>query len=355
VTAVHQLLPVLSPGDAIGGAALRTRAMLRDLGFRSEIFAEIIDQRLVRDGMPPGRLVWALEPGDAVLYHLSIGSPLARMVERLTARVVIVYHNITPAAYYRDISPRVVYWLERGREDLARLAPRAALVIGDSTFNLSEASALGARDGVVIPPPVDLSRLSPVPARPDAREPVILFVGRVAPNKGHADLIRALAALRAKGLPAARLVLAGNANDTRRYLAALLDLAERLGVREAVSIPGTSMSDSALHQQYAGASVFACASEHEGFCVPLLEAMSFSVPIVAYAAGAVPETLDGAGLLTSTKDPLVWAAMLHRVICDEPLRDALVSAGHRRLADFDGARITARLKTALAGAGITAS
>lgn len=349
--AVHQLLPVLSYGDAIGGAVLRTRAMLRRLGFRSAVYADLIDQRLAREAHPAAELAAGVGPGDAVLYHLSIGSPLARLVETLPARRVVVHHNITPPDFYRDTSVRVVYWLKRGERDLRRLAPVADLVIGDSTYNLEAAVAAGARRSVVIPPPVDLARLSPREARPQS-PPQMLFVGRIAPNKRVEELVRALAALRGTCVPDARLVVGGSADDTGAYLAGLRSLAGRLGVAGAVDLPTRRLTDEELGARYASATVFATASEHEGFCIPLLEAMAFSVPVVARAAGAVPETLGDAGVLVESRDPLVWAALIGRLMTDPRLRRALAAAGRRRLADFAEDAIGERLAAALRGLGL---
>jgi glycosyltransferase involved in cell wall biosynthesis len=355
LNAAHQLLPVLSPGDAIGTSVLRLRDMLRSMGFRSQVYAQLIDRRLAHQARPAERLTSELGESDALLYHLSIGSPLVRVVSQHRGPAVVVYHNITPAAYYRDTSPRVSYWLQRGRDDLALLAPRVRLVIADSTFNADEALAAGAHDTSVIPPPVDVERLDPQPARGVSMRPVILFVGRVAPNKGHADLVRALVVLRATSCPTARLVMLGNANDTGPYLAALRRFAARVGVADAITLPGEQVSDAALHNAFIGASVFASASEHEGFCAPLLEAMAFSLPVVAYAGGAVAETLDGAGLLTTTKDPFEWAALLERAITDRALRTSLIASGHKRLLDFQPAAVAARLQDALSRAGIIPS
>jgi glycosyltransferase involved in cell wall biosynthesis len=349
--AVHQLLPVFSYGDAIGGAVLQMRGMLRRLGFRSSIYADLIDRRLGREACPATDLAGRMTRDDVLVYHLSIGSPLARLVEATPARRVIVYHNLTPPEFYRGTSPRVVYWLERGERELRRLAPLADLVVGDSTYNLEAPLAAGARRHTVIPPPVDLSRLAPRPSSPRC-PPVVLFVGRIAPNKRQEELIRVIAATRATTLPEARLVLAGSADDTGGYLAGLRSLAGRMGVAEAVEIPGRRLTDAELGAHYAAATVFACASDHEGFCIPLLEAMAFSVPVIARAAGAVPETLGGAGVLVESGDPLVWAELLARMAEDRRLRAELAAAGLRRLADFSEQAITARLAEALRGIGV---
>ena len=347
MTAVHQLLPVFSYGDAIGNAALRTREILRSLGYHSEIFAEIVDSRLSGKGHLIDELdVRALTSSDAVIYRLSIGSPLAQIAEALLVRRILVFHNITPPIYYREVSPEVTYWLERGYADLERLASASDLVIADSTFNLEVARRAGAERGLVIPPSIDFRRLRPRPAR-QQQPPRLLFVGRMAPNKRHEILLRALAVLREVHGIEAKLVLVGSADDTGLYLDALRELAIALHAEAAVEIVGSRVNDAELGELYARTSVFVSASEHEGLCVPLLEAMAFSIPVVARSAAAVPETVGDAGLLIDGTDPMVYAAAVGRVIYDLPLRRRLVGAGHARLAAFSEGGIRSSLAQAL--------
>jgi glycosyltransferase involved in cell wall biosynthesis len=351
MTAVHQLVPSLASGDAVGAATVGTLHVLRELGYRSTIFAASIDPRLADVAVHANEMESSVRPGDVVIYRLAIGSHLAARFEKLDAQKVIVYHNITPAEYYAGANPEVAYWLERGREDLHRLAPLCEFVIGDSSYNLAEALQAGARDGVVIPPAIDLRRLAPQPAR-GSTPPRIFFVGRVAPNKRHDVLIRAIAALRATTDIDAQLVMAGAAADTDRYLRRLGDFAATLGVASAITLDGHRLTDERLADHYTQADVFATASEHEGFCVPAVEAMAYSLPLVAYAAGAVPETVGRAGLLLHTHDPLVWARALERVLTDDALRCSLVEAGRTRVADFSAEKYRGRLSTALHAHGI---
>jgi glycosyltransferase involved in cell wall biosynthesis len=350
--AVHQLLPDFAFGDAIGAITLQTQEMLRQLGHRSDIYAAVIDERLRYRARPAVQLHDDLRDGDGVIYHLSIGSPLAYTVAALRCKVMLLYHNITPPAYYRAINPRVAQRLDAGREQLALLAPRADLCAGVSEFNVEEMRLLGARRTAVLPPMVDLQRLRPRPSRPQ-QPPLLVFVSRVAPNKRHDDLIRMLAALRATAQPQARLAIVGRSTDTEDYVARLRRLAAGLGVAAAVDWTGR-LDDAAVGDLYARAAAYVCASEHEGFCVPLLEAMAFDVPVVAYAAGAVPDTLDGAGILLRHKDPLVWASVVDRVAGDGALRRTLVAAGRRRLGDFTPDVVRGRLAAALESIGIVA-
>jgi len=353
MTAIHQLVPVLSPGDAIGQAVRRMRSAFREAGLPSEIFADQVHQRLQGEARPAAELSARVGPGDVVLYHLSIGAPMARLFAGLGCRRAIVYHNITPSAYYRVTSPRVAGWLDQGRRDLARLAPAVEIGVADSAYNAAELRAAGCPTTIVIPPPVDLARLDPRPARA-AGPPRLIFVSRLAPNKRQEELIRVLAALRAGGQPAATLVLPGGWDDTESYAAGLRRLARELGVAGAVELPGRC-SDREIGDLYAGASVAVCASEHEGFGMHLLEAWAFDLPVVARAAAAVPETVGDAAVLLRTDDPLVWAAVVDRVIRDGELRQALVERGRRRLLDFSDAAFTQRIRDLLERLGLRRS
>lgn len=350
MTAVHQLLPVLTSGDAIGGAVLTTRRMLTELGYSSEIYADVIAERLSSAARPASELRGRVHPGDAVVYHLSVGSPLATLFASLPARRVVVYHNITPPRYFESTSPRVVLQLIEGRRQLGELAGRTELCIADSEYNATEARQCGFPTVVVVPPPVDLARLRPVPAAPTT-PPYALFVGRFAVNKRHDTLIRCLAVLAADGLPL-RLVLVGTAADNRDYVSALRTFAGRLGVSEQLEIHADRISDAGLRRMYRGASLFVTASEHEGFCVPLVEAMSFHLPVVARAAAAIPATLGDAGLLIDGDDPLLMAAVIARVMQDEPLRRRMVASGQQRLAAFAHPVIETQLANALISVGI---
>lgn len=353
MTAIHQLIPTFSYGNAIGEATLGMQSLLRRLGFESEIFADLIDRRVHRHARSTEELP-TLGAEDGLIYHLSIGANTARVFRASRAKQILVYHNITPPQYYDEINPRVAYWLRQGHIDLSELAPTAALCIADSPFNANELRSYGARRITVLAPHVDLDRLHPRPATP-AAPPTILFVGRIAPNKKQEDLIRALAAMQTTSVSNARLVLAGGREDTEGYASSLADLATRLNVNNRVEFSPPGLSDAALTNYYATASVFACASEHEGFCMPLVEAMAFSVPVVAFRAGAVPETVGDAGVIIDTKDPFVWADILQTVICDESLRQILIAAGHARLDAINKDRSSRKLSDALSSIGLTAT
>jgi glycosyltransferase involved in cell wall biosynthesis len=346
---IHQLVPVLSPRDAIGDAVLHFQQALRALGYQSEIFAGLIDRSLRHRAHPATVLADRVAAGDVVMYHLSIGSPLAGEFTRLPGRKAIYYHNISPAASVDGLQPVLARQLRRGRDDLDRLAPAADLSLAASTFSGAELEAAGAPLVRVLPLPLSVDRLAPRPARSTAG-PALLFVGRFLPHKGQDLLVRTLAVLRATAIPDATLTLVGRV-DVPEFADGLRALARRLGVADAVTLLTSPLTDRQLGDIYARSSAFLCASHHEGFCVPIVEAMAFSLPVLALAAAAVPETLGAAGLLVAGDDPLLWAELTHRLLSDQELRARLAVAARGRLAELDESNLATHLDAALAAAG----
>ena len=340
--ALHQFLPSYAVHDAIGGHARQIRRLAREMGLRSDIYAG--NARRSGDALPLADFERMPVSRDAVLlYHLSTGSALVELLLHRPEPKVVNYHNVTPAQFFDGWDPPMAAELSVGRHQLEAIAAAADLGIAVSAFNERELRTAGFRETAVAPVLVDLeafdravdhqalARLTKAKAKAGGGAD-LLFVGRLAPNKAQHDLLKALAAYRRVYDPKARLHLVGT-SSSESYRTALVAYADRLGLAEAIEFTG-SVSDGVLAAHYRAADVFVCVSEHEGFCVPLLEAMHHRVPIVAYAAAAVPETLAGAGVLLPTKDPLTVAAAVNRVLADETLAAALRERGCVRLGDF---------------------
>jgi glycosyltransferase involved in cell wall biosynthesis len=350
MTALHQFVPTLAPRDAVGSHYLAVQETLRGAGYRSEIYAfEAKDEFSGRarpfqsfDGGAPGEKTW-------LCYHSSIGSVVADFVMARDEPLIVDYHNITPASFFARWEPAVSATLMKGRRQLADLEARASLGLADSAFNAGELASLGYAPTAVVPILLDIDALERTP--PDRSVPRLdgstwLFVGRLSPNKAQHDIVKAFAAYRELyGDRSARLRLVG-ASSSHPYEAALRSYVDALGLAGAVEITG-GVSHAALMAYYDTADVFVVCSEHEGFCVPLLEAMHHRIPIVAYAAAAVPETLDDAGLVLHVKDPCTVAEGVHRVVNDDALQRQLVDAGIRRLRAFDIERSRQKLLDAV--------
>ena len=332
---VDQCLPDFAMHDAIGAHVLEVRRVLREAGYESEIWADRIDERLGGQARPYKEC-----PPDrrgALIYQMSTDSDMASWVEEKASsgyRVASNYHNITPSEYFRRWEPSIGRKLEVAREQLVRLAPCTEVGLPVSHYNESELQAAGYRRTVVTPLLVDLAGLNePADARllerlnrkPGTRW---LFVGRLAPNKCQHDVVAAFAIYRRLFDPKATLTLIGSPSSYR-YLRAVQRLAADIGVEESVEFV-SNLGTRQLAAYYAAADVFTCLSEHEGFCVPLLESMALGLPVVAYDAGAVSETLAGAGVTLDTKDPLEVAVRVHDLLNDANLRLRNLEAGKAR-------------------------
>ena len=353
---VHQLLAALSYGDAIGNEALAIQAHLRRAGYDSDIFAERAHPRMANRARPLWEYPSVSGPETVCLFHFSIGSAASRLVYRAPDRLVVVYHNITPAHFFLGFHPHLAGLTYHGRRELRAFASRAELALGDSEFNRRELVEAGYRTTAVLPIVLDLSlyRKSPSPVvrrlYSDGRTNV-LFVGRIIPNKRIDDLIRVFAVFQRYVRPRSRLLLVGDHRGQERYLTRLRELAQELRLEEVV-LTG-QVDDDDLLACYSVADLFLCLSEHEGYCVPLLEAMNAGVPVIAYDAGAVRETLRGGGALLKEKRPEVVAELMERLLTDDALRRAVLGTQRRAMdelhaVDF-GALLLERLGPALPG------
>lgn len=332
---VHQLLAALSYGDAIGNEALAIQRQLRAAGHESDIFAELVHPRVAHLARPLWEYREVSSPDTVCLFHFSIGSAAGRLIHEAPDRLVIVYHNITPARFFLGFHPHLAGLCHHGRRELAAFAPRTELALGDSEVNRRELEEAGfARTGV-LPIVLDLSlydrKPSPVVRRlyDDGRTNV-LFVGRVIPNKKIDDLVRTFAFFQKWVRPRSRLLLVGDHRGFDRYFDRLRELVSELRVDEVVFTG--QVDDDELYAYYRLADAFLCLSEHEGFCVPLQEAMHFGLPVVAYDAGAVRETLRGGGILLQDKSPEMVAEILDRVTRGTDLRRAVLASQAKAVA-----------------------
>lgn len=326
---VHQVLATLGYGDAIGNEVLGIRDALRGAGYESDIFVETADPRLEALTRDYRELEDVSSPDTILVHHFSIGSRASRIAFALPDRMVLVYHNITPPEYFLDVHPLLVRQCFRGRRELAAYARRCDLALGDSEFNRRELEAMGFPRTGVLPVVPGFSHLDVPPDGRILRQfddgwTNVLFVGRVIPNKRIDEVVRAFAAYQRLFNPRSRLLVVGSHTSFERYLAMLHDLVARLGAT-GVHFLG-HVSNRELTACYDVADVFLCASEHEGFCVPLIESFYKRVPVLAYAATAVPVTMDGAGVLYTSREPAHVAALVDAVASNAGLAERICSS-----------------------------
>jgi len=341
--AIHQFVPYLNEG-AIGSHLLEIQRTIRGLGRESEVFA---------GELPRGPLVGRAHlytdygtafPGqadDVLLYHLALGSPMARWLIHQPRFLAVDYHNITPFEFFEPWHQRLTEETAQGRLEMHQLAAHTGFSMADSTYNADDLLRAGYEQPAVVPilldladleaapDPVTLARLSEVKAS-GGRD--WLFVGRMAPNKCQHHLVAAFATYRRFYDPQARLHLVGGPSPDS-YFDAVAAYARRLGVAAQVEISG-SVSPAEMSAHYRAADVLVGLSEHEGFWVPPLEAWHHGLPVVAFSSTAVPETVGDGGLLLRDKSPDRVAAAVWRLLDDADLRTGLATAGRKRLETF---------------------
>jgi glycosyltransferase involved in cell wall biosynthesis len=344
---VNQWVPAAHKGDAIGDSARKMRDLLRGMGHTSEVYALTIDDALRGDARPFSDA--SSRRGDLTIFHFALPSPMTEAFRELPTGRILQYHNVTPAAYFAPYDPALFRLASIARQELATLVGEVDLALGVSEYNRSELEALGFRPTGVLPLAIDLARLTDAPARPALAKTLdddfvnFLFVGRIAPNKKLEDHIRLAEHYKRYVDAYYRFVFVGKYDAVPRYYATIRALISEYRMLNERFVFTGPVSDADLAVYYRKAAVYVSLSEHEGFCAPLVEAMATDVPVLAYAAAAVPETLGGAGVQFAPKDLEHAAELLGALAFDDSLRAAIIAGQRRRVADFSEARIEREL------------
>lgn len=345
---IHQLVAGYSKGDAISNEARKIREVFRARGQGGDIFCELARTlpELRKDARDITTAAEIIAPEDVVILHLSIGSVVNDLFPALPGIKTIRYHNVTPAHYFRALNDHIANQLDKGRQQLNALAGAAVLNMADSGYNAEELLDAGYENVHVSPLLLELKRLT-APPNPEVMEKFsdgmlnLLFVGRCAPNKRLEDLLHAFYYVQKYVEPRSRLLHVGSFAGTEQYLAMLKAIAKDLGLKN-VNFVG-SVPEDHLCAYYEVSDVFLCMSEHEGFGIPLLEAMQADIPVLAYASAAVPETMGGAGLVFHEKLFDELAEWIVRAGRDLSLRNAILSSQQQRIRAYESYDTTARL------------
>lgn len=349
---IHQLVHTLSYGDAISTEVLALQSALRELGLESEIYA-LQEHNRLKGRSRKFQTIGECPEADIIL-HYSIGSPLNDLYANWNrGHRVLVYHNITPAQWFRGINNRVASDIERGLQDLPALCRRSDRVWADSRFNAREIEALGFQTSLlelpIAPERWNRARDEKMYSRVKRVGGInVLHVGRMAPNKCIEDIIKSFYYLNKFIEPKSTLWLAGIDTDTELYSFSLRRLIRNLGLDDSVEILG-GLTDEEVRALYEACSVYACMSEHEGFCLPLIEAMHFGLPVVGFGAGAVPETLSDAGVVVYEKRHAEIGALFNALSQPGDLRSKVIQKGKERVQAFSFSRFKSRVHELLSG------
>lgn len=340
---VYQVVTTLGYGDAVGNEILALLRGLKQAGYETKVYAEAIDERISLTDVDNIQNMKDIKREDVILYHLATGTELNFKIAEYPARKILCYHNITPPHFFRPFNEQAALNCRSGLDGVAFLKDKVDYCLVASAFSQSDLKRMGYQCKMDILP--IMIRFDDYSALPDAQvlqqlrdgHENILFVGRICPNKKQEDIIAAYALYKRYYNSNARLILAGSYHGMEDYYQCLKAYVEENAIQDVVFTGHIRFEE--LLAYYTSADSFVCMSEHEGFCVPLVEAMYFGIPIIAYDSTAVGETLNGAGILLKSKEPLHTAAWLHRIHMDKKLRAQILQNQKERLQDFSEEKI----------------
>lgn len=345
---IHQFLTGATEGDAITDQAFLIRRWLREAGYESNIYAWHLHAS-VEDEVRPMSAHRSSRQEIRGIYHHSIGSDVPAYLTRLGLRLILIYHNITPAEYFENSDPLRAYLARLGIEQLALLRPSTDLALAVSGYNAAGLTAAGFAHSAILPICLEPKRYEMAENGQSASEthkgrPRLLFIGRLAPNKRQEDLVKLLYCLR-RIRPEAHLTLIGDRWEVG-YDRWIEKLAADLGVRQGLTLTG-KVSQAEMVTHLRAADLYVSMSEHEGFGVPLIESMLLGLPVLAYGAAAVPETMDGTGVIFYCKAFEELAELVDMVLADEALRRRIIAGQRARVEAFLEPKVKGRFLTYL--------
>jgi glycosyltransferase involved in cell wall biosynthesis len=334
---VHQIVSALSFGDAVSNDAIALRKILRKNGFNSNIYAKYIDPR-VSDFVEPIEK-YQPDPTTLMIYHFAFGGAgVSEYVIDLPDIKILKYHNITPPHFFYPYNKNIALGCETGLKELKELIRHFHFGFGDSKFNCTDLNKLGLTNTVVLPVLLDFENINQMNKKinPVKEQDMvnIIFVGRISPNKKQDDLLKIFYFYHFFINKNSRLSFIGKCDDDL-YYHHLRNLIKKLDLEQAVVFTGLIENDH-LIRHYKTADVFLCMSEHEGFCVPLVESMYFGIPIIAFNSSCIPDTLGNSGILINDKSKYKEIAeLMDLVINDKTLKEKIVKRQRERLKDFE--------------------
>lgn len=347
VTEINQIGANLSYGDAISNEMMEIYETLKKKGYKTRIFAQHMDPRMKKYFTHFSE--YEGNPDNILIFHASIGGEIFDYVKTLPDKKIMIYHNMTPAHFFKGYNETLYNLLSEGRKYVEGLADNIDLAVGDSDFNRRELVEYGYQNTDVFPILFNPGKYDVKPVKSVEREMSkagknILFVGRYSPNKKQEDIIKAFYIYNKYFNPDSHLHLVGSYEGLELYYSQLRALVSELGIGEHVSLH-SHVSFDELVTFYREADAFLCMSEHEGFLVPALECFHFGLPLLSYAGGAVPETAGDASIIFEEKDYQKIAETLHELLENEDKKDLMIERQRGRLKDFSKDKLEEKLSS----------
>lgn len=350
---LHQFLTGATAGDAITGQALIIRRWLRELGFRSNIYAQYIHKSMEAEVIQL-QLFRTEKKIDWAIYHHSIGSDLPAYLASAKLQILLIYHNVTPTEFFSRSDPQRAELARLGKQQLYELQPLTRLALADSTFNKLDLVKADFRKVGVLPITLraedyELPENNSIARDLRGQGPNLLFVGRLAPNKKQEDLVKLLYHCRRLDADT-RLFLVGDRWEIG-YDKWVERLAVEFDIQKGVILTG-KISQQDMVSYYRNATLYVSMSEHEGFGLPLIESMYCGLPVMAYGVSAIPGTMGKAGILFFEKDYVRLAELVHLLAYDQNLRQRIISRQRQHMQKYLEPKVRQQLQGYLQDIGL---
>ena len=332
------MLATISYGDAVGNDAFAIYHLLKEQGYDTAIYAEGIQSKLRKIKYIYSIDKLSVQSEDVIIYHLSTGTRLNFLIDKYPCHKILIYHNVTPPHFFAPYNLTMYNFTYSGHEGMRYLGNKVDYCLADSEFNKQDLIKVGYKCPIDVRPIlIPFQDYEKTPSSDIIKQYKdgwvnIIFVGRIVPNKKQEDVIKAFYYYKNYVNPNSRLILVGSYDGMEKYYDRLNNYISALNVQDVIFTGHIKFEE--ILAYYKIADIFLCMSEHEGFCVPLVEAMYFNVPIIAFRSTAIPDTLGGSGILVEDKDPVLIAKLIDRIVSDQSLRDAIIANQKIRLNDF---------------------
>lgn len=335
---IIQIAPTLSHGDAVGNDVLELDSLIRKIGYKTDIYCENVSKKLKEKTKNINQLK-KLQHNDIVIYHLSIATDLNFSLPNYPCKKILIYHNITPPHFFYGFNNNAARLCSDGLVGAKFLSDKVDYCLADSEYNKKDLVNMGFKTKIdVLPILIPFDDYAQIPnieliKQYNDNYINILFLGRVTPNKKHEDVIAAYYYYKKYVNQNSRLIFVGSYYENDLYYRSLLRFIDKLNLEDIIFMGKVPFKD--ILSYYHIADIFLCMSEHEGFCVPLVEAMYFDIPIIAYDCCAVSETLGNSGIVVKNKNFIEIAELINKIVTDSKLKTQIISVQKERLKYFD--------------------
>lgn len=335
----------LDYGDGVSNSMINIHHLLREMGVDASIYTRHVNEKVKQYCNPIDEL--NVDKNDIVLHHFSGCDPDSVRIKNYSCNKVLVYHNITPPMYFAEESDSRKH-VVGGLNQLSEVANYCDYFVAVSNYNAEDLTKSGRINGEVdiLPNYVNFEKIGNVQSNAiykNVRKVVFLSVGRIAANKKQEDVINIFLNYHNFIDSDCLLYIVGNNEQTPEYSRFLMEGIQASNCRDKIIFTG-KVSDEELYSYYKSADIFLCMSEHEGFCIPLLESMFFEIPTIAYDSSAVKYTMGDAGVLLFNKNYKEIAKLIQVINEDSDVRKKIIQAQNVWLKNFSKQSIETRLR-----------